>query len=310
MENQTLQKLIQNQNLPLGFEQTVEQWYKPLVKDIAAIHQGDTLIIGVQGSQGCGKSTLALFCKYLLENTYKLNTVVLSLDDFYLRLAERKQLAADIHPLQATRGVPSTHDVELAIHTIKRLSQQKNLQTTELPRFNKAIDDRAPESEWDNVTGAVDVILFEGWCVGATPQANKALIHPVNKLEASEDPHGDWRNHVNTALAGQYQQLFNRIDKLLVLNAPSFECVYQWRWLQEQKLTEKTRRENPNTPTRLLSEAGVKRFISHYERLTRHCLSTLPAQADWVLDLNKHHAITTLSCREDLQFLLLLRGLV
>ena len=35
------------------------------------------------------------------------------------------QLADDVHPLLAVRGVPGTHDVKLAIDTLERLIEQR-----------------------------------------------------------------------------------------------------------------------------------------------------------------------------------------
>ena len=40
-----------------------------------------------------------------------------------------------------------------------------------------------------------------------------------------------------------------------------------------------------------MNEVQLKRFIQHYERITRLCLQKLPAQADIVLYLNAEHAI-------------------
>ncbi len=76
-----------------------------------------------------------------------------------------QRLAADVHPLFATRGVPGTHAVALAFAIIEEVLAGRAFET---PRFEKAFDDRAATSQ--RVTGPVDVLLFEGWCVGAAPQ--------------------------------------------------------------------------------------------------------------------------------------------
>src|ERR1051326_1709165 len=68
------------------------------------------LTVGVTGPQGSGKTTLAAGMAPLLEEG-GLRTVVLSLDDIYLSKAARQRLAATVHPLFATRGVPGTPDV-------------------------------------------------------------------------------------------------------------------------------------------------------------------------------------------------------
>ena len=292
-----LDKLITANGLAAEFRSTVEQWYLPLTHAIAAGRQEQPLILGIQGSQGSGKSTLAQFIKILLEENFALRCIELSLDDFYLRHSERQTLAETIHPLLQTRGVPGTHDVELAVHTIDALCKLGADESLLVPRFNKAIDDRCPPEQWDKVSGKLDVIIFEGWCVGCAAQEESALDRPINRLEQDEDAECIWRRYVNHALASSYPALFKKMQRLVVLQAPSFDCVYAWRWLQEKKLIANWQAKNPEQPARLLDEASVRRFVSHFERLTRHCLNTLPAQADWVLTLNKEHKITRLTTK-------------
>ena len=298
MTHRTLDKPIANlvsaQGLPGDFQDTVARWYVPLANNIAQCHKGTPLVIGVQGSQGSGKSTLAQFLKLLLEQQHQLRCVELSLDDFYLTLAERQKLAASVHPLFITRGVPGTHDVKLAIDTINALISIEPSQDCAVPRFNKAVDDRFPTNEWDSVASPIDIIIFEGWCVGVNAQTEADLLSPVNNLEQDEDPKAIWRHHSNQALEQDYAKLFSMLDKLVVLEAPSFECVYDWRWLQEQKLVAQWQRKHPDEPARLLDETSVRRFISHYERLTRHGFASLPTKADWLLSLNNQHEITNL----------------
>lgn len=294
MKHAPIASLIEAQGLPSDFQRSVEQWYMPLLREIVACKGEGPMVLGVQGAQGSGKSTLAQFIKLLAEHEFQLKAVELSLDDFYLTLAEREQLSKDVHPLFVTRGVPGTHDVQLAVDTIQALKCASSDSKVAIPRFNKAIDDRFDEKDWDCVEGSVDLIIFEGWCVGCEAEEQVALDKPANELEAKEDESCGWRKHVNSALDSDYKTLFSLLDRLVVLQAPSFDCVYEWRWLQEQKLVEKWQLENPGAEARLLDENSVKRFISHYERLTRHCLQSLPAKADWVLSLAADHSLTGL----------------
>jgi len=291
-----IDRLIEEESLPQHFHDTVSKWYAPLAQSIATKKAGTKtpLVLGVQGTQGSGKSTLANFLKALLENEHALKTVSLSLDDFYLTRAERSALADNVHPLFIARGVPGTHDVNLAINTIRSLKSISKEQTVAIPRFNKAIDDRFGENNWGAVSDSIDVIIFEGWCVGCDAQETDALHKPVNAFEESEDPEAIWRTYANKALASTYQDLFSLINYLVVLNAPSFECVFDWRLLQEKKLRERWESSAENSENHILSEAEVIRFVSHYERLTRHCLRTLPNKADWLLPLNSNHEILNL----------------
>lgn len=292
MAQSILTDLINREGLPESFQALAIRWYQPLAAALVEKRSNaGATVIGVQGSQGSGKSTLAVFLKHYFEEEHGLRSCVLSLDDFYFGRAERQKLAATVHPLLQTRGVPGTHEVELAMSVIDQLQQPAR--PVRIPRFDKAVDDRVAYDRWELMQEPIDFIIFEGWCVGAEPQVETDLIKPMNALEAEEDAAGVWRRYVNNALAGSYQSLFSRCDALVVLQAPSFECVYEWRWLQEQKLHKQRQALQADLNSRMLDENGVRRFIAHYERLTRHCLLTLPKQADWVLQLNHEHNITS-----------------
>lgn len=290
--------LIKQENLPESFENTVSHWYTPLASAIAGkTPKSDTaMVLGIQGTQGSGKSTCASFLKLLLEKEHKLSSVILSLDDFYLTRAARAQLAESVHPLLMTRGVPGTHEVELAINTINALKSQSSGTSVAVPRFNKAIDDRYEEDQWTTVSEPVDIIILEGWCLACDAESENTLNIPINTLEEKEDAQAIWRNYVNEKLSNEYQALFSLIDYLTVLNAPSFDCVLNWRILQEKKLEARWKAENQaseNTSTsRILSEQEIIRFVSHFERITRRCLNTLPKKAQWLLQLGADHQIT------------------
>jgi len=231
------------------------------------------LFVGLCGAQGSGKSTIAQAIA-----TRFPRCATLSLDDLYLTRAERLALSRDVHPLFATRGVPGTHDIGLGLATFDALAERRAVR---LPRFDKGADDRAPVDDWPAAPFECDLVLFEGWCVGAVPQVEDALVQPVNALESTEDSDGRWREAVNRALGGAYQALFARLDILILLAAPDWETVGRWREEQEARLRGKA----PDAP-QLMSEAAVARFVAHYERLTRHVLDEMPGRADLVLWLD------------------------
>jgi D-glycerate 3-kinase len=290
-----IDKLIQKQALPTSYKDLVGDYLWPLVQDMASSYKLRTEIkpwlVGLQGTQGSGKSTVCLFIKTLLEECFNFNVVVLSIDDFYKTRQERFQLSKDVHPLFITRGVPGTHDVDLTESTIQQLSELSANQTCKVPSFNKAIDDRSKQCDWPEVKGPVDIILFEGWCMGVSAQSSGALKQPANELEKIEDTQCIWREYVNERLKTEYKSLFKKIENLIVLQAPNFKCVYQWRSLQEAKLCEKNKGvEN----TMIQTPKQVERFISHYERLTRFALITLSEQASWVITLDTHHNMKSL----------------
>lgn len=234
-------------------------------------------VLGVCGAQGSGKSTLSAGLAQHL-NARGIRAAILSLDDLYLSHDQRAEMARRVHPLFAVRGVPGTHDVGQGLALLDAVKAGRSVT---LPRFDKATDDPAPEAEWTTLDGPLDVLIFEGWCVGARPQAEAVLAEPVNALEAERDPDGVWRRQVNAALGGPYADLFARIDRLVLLAAPGFEVVERWRLQQEHAL-----RAQAPEGARVMSDAEVATFIQYYERLTRHILSDMPRYADLTLRLD------------------------
>ena len=236
------------------------------------------VVIGICGAQGSGKSTLAQAVQARCA-AERIASAVLSLDDLYLTHAERQALARNVHPLLATRGVPGTHDIALGLGVLDGLEAGGPVA---LPRFDKARDDRVSEHDWPIVVPGCQVLLLEGWCLGAFPQRTGELAEPVNALEAEQDSDGHWRRWVNDMLGDSYQRLFARIDRLVLLAAPGFEVVHRWRSEQERDLAS---RAGPDD--RVMSEAEIARFIAHYERITRAILAEMPARADLLVRLDE-----------------------
>jgi len=282
-----IDRYLREEKLPEGYRHTIESALLPLGAALATrIRQSDSLVvIGLCGAQGSGKSTASAVLAELL-NRDDLPTAAMSIDDFYLPHGERQQLARAVHPLLATRGVPGTHDVELALAVIESLADEG---ATQVPVFDKATDDRRPRALWRSVEGPLRAVILEGWCVGARPEPAARLAVPVNALERDEDAQGRWRGYVNQALEGRYAALFARLSPMVLLAAPSFEVVLAWRTEQEHKLRERLAREGGDG-SRVMSDDQVARFISHYERITRHILEEMPARADHLiaLDAGRH----------------------
>jgi D-glycerate 3-kinase len=248
------------------------------------------LVVGLCGAQGSGKSTVAEALEAMLPGA-GVACATLSLDDLYLSRAARRALAADVHPLLAVRGPPGTHDVAAGSAILEALRAGRSAR---IPRFDKLTDDRLPETLWRMVPGPVEVVIFEGWCVGAAPQAAEALAEPVNDLERLRDGCGAWRAYVNAALAGEYQALFSALDMLVLLRAPDFGVVHRWRL--EQEATNLARRQAAGatdavSPVLAMDPAAVAEFIQYYERLTRHILAEMPSRADLVIELDEARAV-------------------
>ena len=251
------------------------------VAALGALAPGTGRVIGISGGQGAGKSTLAALLVQAMEQQGR-SAVACSLDDFYLTRDARRGLARTVHPLLATRGVPGTHEVELARSVIQSLTGGM---PTRIPHFDKGRDDRAPEAAWRTV-GPVETVVFEGWCLGAEPQPAALLETAQNGLEAGEDPDGTWRTFVNDACRS-YVGLWALVDWWIYLEVPDMGSVGRWRAEQEQGLPEAQR----------MSAAELARFLAHYERLTLWLKSCFPDRAHWHLRLDRSHRVDSVRAR-------------
>ena len=288
-----LARFIQEASLPDSVAFNFMRWYAGVTGSLAqrAKAVNTAPLVGFSGCQGSGKSTLVALSAKVIREVHGVSTVVLSLDDFYLTKAARVALAQSIHPLFATRGVPGTHDLALLNETIAALRQPPPGGAVPVPAFDKALDDRTEMVHWRQVSAPVQLIFLEGWCVGLSPQSESELEVPINPMEAEQDPSLVWRREVNRQLANRYRDVFGQLDALLLLQAPSFDAVFEWRWQQEQRLSEQFQKDHPDKPDPTMSRSEVANFVLHYQRLTEHALKTLPDQADFVWELASDRAV-------------------
>ena len=161
--------------------------------------QNKTFIIGLAGGQGTGKTTISSLIRLILITYFKLSVFKISIDDFYKTRKERIALSKKVHPMLLTRGVPGTHDINMMLDFFKK-SKAKKFKNMKLPNFNKAIDDRFPKNKWNTINKRPDVIIFEGWCVGARAETNKTLTKAINSMEKANDHKLVWRKYVNQQL--------------------------------------------------------------------------------------------------------------
>ena len=262
----------------------LEKFYLPICEKIYLDYKKNKKIkiIGLSGGQGAGKSTITQIIKLILEIKYNLNVVYFSIDDFYKTSSERIKLSKTIHQLFKTRGVPGTHDVGLIKKIFTNLIKKK-FKPLAIPVFDKSKDDRLPKKKWQKIKKQPEIIIFEGWCVGAKPQKKKYLKKSINILERKQDANLIWRSRVNYELQNEYTSIFNKINRLIFLRVPSFECVYKWRLLQEKKL------QLTSKGKKIMSPTQVKNFIMYYERTTKQMLVGLTKKAYAVLYLDKKH---------------------
>ena len=247
--------------------------------------KGKTLFLGLSGGQGSGKTTVTGILKIILKNYFKRKILTSSIDDFYKTLEERDKISNTIHPLFKTRGVPGTHDTNL-INKFFDFIKKKKFKKFKLPKFDKSIDDRLNAKYWFNIKERPEIIIFEGWCVGAKPQLNSLLKKPINILEKYEDKDLIWRKHANEKLKREYKKIFAMIDNFIFMKIPNFNMVFKWRLLQERKLKKRS-----HTTKKIMSYDKIKRFVMFYQRVTLQMFKDMPKVASVVLTLNNKHQI-------------------
>ena len=245
------------------------------------------LMIGLAGGQGSGKTTISSILTLILQKYFKLKVFKVSIDDFYKTRKDRKLLSKNKHPLLMTRGVPGTHDVDLMLKFFRNV-KSKSFKNLTVPKFNKAIDDRCKKSLWHKLKSKPDVIIFEGWCVGAKAQTNKQLKKPINSLEKVHDKGIKWRFHVNNQLKTKYKTLFKQLDGLLYLKAKNFNILRNWRLKQERKLWVQTRNKKN---LKIMSSGDVINFMQTYQRITQQMFKDAIKSSSIIMNLNNNHQI-------------------
>ena len=225
-------------------------------------------VLCISGAQGSGKSTLSAKLEARLRTSGR-HGVVLSLDDFYLTQAERQSLAREVHPLAARRGPPGTHDTRRLMSTLEML-RSGSAAPIELPRFDKASDDRSSESvRWE---GPAAWIIIEGWCLGlscAEPclEEDACSIYQMPGSQA-------WRAWVDEELRGDWAMLDQLFDYKAYLKLPDFESIVDARWRQEETLYARTGRRQ------FTARSEISDFVSLYEPWTLRMAATAHRWAD------------------------------
>ena len=245
--------------------------------------------VGLAGGQGTGKTTISSIIKIILTKYFKLRVFRISIDDFYKTRKERKILSKKIHPMLLTRGVPGTHDVNMMSNFFKK-TKSKKFKKIKLPTFNKAIDDRFSKKYWYDLRKKPDVIIFEGWCVGAKSEKNLTLKKSLNYLEKTNDQKLIWRKYVIQQLKSKYKKLYSQLNCLIYLKAKNFSLLQKWRFKQERKLWQKSKK---NLKNKIMNKGDVIKFMQTYQRITQNMFKNMPKYASIILNLNSNHQITS-----------------
>ena len=247
--------------------------------------KGKTLFLGFSGGQGSGKTTVVKILKIILKKFFKRKILISSFDDFYKTLKDRNKMSYTAHSLFKTRGVPGTHDINF-VKKFFYFIRKKKFKKIKLPKFDKSIDDRLKKKYWFSIKEKPEIVILEGWCVGAKPQSNSLIKRPINILEKYEDKNLIWRKYVNEKLKKEYKKLFAMIDCYIFIKIPNFNMVFKWRLLQENKLRKRSRFKK-----KIMSYKEIKRFIMFYQRITLQMIKDLSKSASVVMFLKKNHEI-------------------
>lgn len=239
-------------------------------------------IQGILGGQGTGKTTLGAILTLILQALgYK--TISFSLDDLYKTHEERLQLRKQ-DPRLRWRGPPGTHDIELGVQTLEALRHPTPATAIAIPRFDKSLhhgsgDRTAPEWVTD-----IDIVLFEGWFVGARPldpMLFEAAIAPL--VTAPDRPFACAMN----AQLHAYQPLWERLDRLIVLYPKDYRLSQTWRKQAEQQM-----RTNGKPG---MSDAEIDAFVAYFwtalhPELFIKPLVTQTNGADLVIEIQADHS--------------------
>ncbi len=245
--------------------------------------------VGLAGGQGTGKTTTSSIIKIILEKNFKLKVFKISIDDFYKTRKERIALSKKVHPMLLTRGVPGTHDINMMLDFFKK-SKAKKFKKLKLPNFNKAIDDRFPKNKWNKINRRPDIVIFEGWCVGARAETNNTLKKSINSMEKAKDQKHIWRKYVNQQLQTKYKKLYSQLNCMIYLKAKNFSLLQKWRLKHERKLWLKTKKKGVH---KIMSKRDVINFMQTYQRITQNMFKNTPKYASIIVNLNSNHQIKT-----------------
>ena len=271
-----------------GKEKMIKSFLIPICFWIAKkVKNKKPYFVGLAGGQGTGKTTISSIIKIILIKYFKLKVFKISVDDFYKTRKDRSLLSKRVHPMLLTRGVPGTHDINLILNFFKKMKSKK-FKSSKVPSFNKAVDDRSSKKNWQKIKERPDIIIFEGWCMGAKPVPVKSLKKSINSMEKVKDPKLVWRKYVNQQLKSKYKNLYSQLNCLIYLKAKNFSLLQKWRLKQEHKLKLKNMKKSKN---KIMNKEDIFNFMQTYQRITENMFKTMPKFASIVMHLNSYHQI-------------------
>ena len=274
----------------LGLQQSEEissnLWslWLPLAMQLAEARKqlGRTLIQGILGGQGTGKSTLAAVIRSILSHL-GYSTLCVSIDDLY-KTYEERQLLLQQDPRLIWRGPPGTHDVELGIQLLEQCRQPSPTEPILVPRFDKSAWNGAGDRTEPETCKQVDLVLFEGWFVGARPVDEKVFDNPPPPIITPEDK---LFARDNNERLKEYLPLWERLDRLIVLYPVDYRICKQWRREAEQKMKASGKSG--------MSDTEIDEFVEYFWRslhpeLFITPLVNNPNLVDLAIEINPDHS--------------------
>jgi D-glycerate 3-kinase len=207
-------------------------------------------------------------------------TLSFSLDDFYLPYADRQaRQAAD--PRLIYRGPPGTHDVPRLHRTLGQL--QRGEFPILVPRFDKSAHQGAGDRAGFETVEAADIVLFEGWFVGARPVAPFIFETAPEPIVTAADR--AFAEDMNMGLHA-YLPLWDQLDRLIVLHVPDYRLSQTWRLQAEHRMIAQGK---PG-----MDDAAIAAFVRYFwqalhPQLFIDPLVTEPGWVDLVIQINAEH---------------------
>lgn len=221
------------------------------------------LIIGINGPQGCGKSTVAkAVVEGLRENG--IAAISLSIDDFYLTRQSQLELASrhPSNPYLQQRGYPGTHDIELGRATLEAMKRIQETGNVFCPVYDKSLHqgqgDRLPASSWKKISAPLQVVLFEGWMLGFTRVPDSSI-------------HEESLREVNRLLKG-YEAWHQFLNGFIQLSPLDINFTVDWRVEAEEKM----KLEGKSGMSRQQISNYILKFLPAYEAYLPHLLKCPP----------------------------------
>lgn len=265
--------------------ETLWRVWMPLALQLAKARQQQDrpYIQGILGMQGAGKTTLTTVLQLILRQL-GYSCCCLSIDDLYKTYAERQQIQAQ-DPRLKWRGPPGTHDVQLGIQLLDQFRAADANLSIQVPRFDKSVWDGQGDRSGLETVPAVDIVLFEGWFVGARPIDPQLFDQAPAPITTAADR--QFAVDMNRRLQ-DYLPLWERLDSLMVLNLSDYHLSKQWRQEAERKAI-----ASGNAG---MSDAEIDQFVDYFwqalhPELFVKPLVTAGQEADWVITVNADHTI-------------------